>query len=181
MNKLIVFLSVLTIAATSCGDIVESMDEANTIQESMKKDMTGNQGVSAPAGATCMPTLQVRFSMDSKRVQVISDKHINNIVMEFHDGETEMNISLNHHTFLTMVEGSEENEGKCLVRVWVKSGCNSSGEGPAYGERFENDNYTGTCETDDETPAGGVNIEPGEYVGHVTTVTEQPVIVIPSR
>jgi Flp pilus assembly protein TadG len=69
-------------------------------------------------------------------VYVTSTKDLSNVVLEFADGVHQKFEGL--HGYTATFEGTGENAGKEIVRVWIKSGCNSSGEGPGYGERINN-------------------------------------------
>jgi len=68
-------------------------------------------------------------------VYVECEKDLSNVVLEFPNGD--------HQKFEDLTEttgtfaGVDEHEGDTITRIWVKSGCNASGEGPGYGERFE--------------------------------------------
>jgi len=69
-------------------------------------------------------------------VYVTSTKDLSNVVLEFADGEHQKfeGISGYAKTFA----GTGEHLGKEVVGVWIKSGCNSSGDGPGYGEYLPN-------------------------------------------
>lgn len=58
------------------------------------------------------------------------------MVLEFADGTKQKFDDLDGHTGIFMGTGSHS--GKSIVGVWVKSGCNNSGDGPGYGERLDN-------------------------------------------
>lgn len=68
-------------------------------------------------------------------VYVTSTKDLSNVVLEFEDGEHQKFEGLSGHS--GTFAGTEEHYGKQVVTVWVKSGCNSSNDGPGYGERFD--------------------------------------------
>jgi len=70
---------------------------------------------------------------------------LSNVVLQFSDGTTqkfEGLIGLSQ-TF----SGTGANAGKCITGIWIKSGCNQSGDGPGYGEWVENIAYNGSCES----------------------------------
>ncbi|MEZ6050230.1 MAG: hypothetical protein R3C02_02415 [Planctomycetaceae bacterium] len=69
-------------------------------------------------------------------VYVESTKDLSNVVLEFEDGTHYKFDNLNQGKTGTF-EGIGANTGKVIAGVWVKSGCNSSGDGPGYGERFD--------------------------------------------
>ncbi|MCH7472643.1 LruC domain-containing protein [bacterium] len=86
----------------------------------------------------CLPDINATFNGDS--VFVESTKEISNVVLEFSDGVHEKWDDLVDNPdiiYFGTFYGTGENDGKTIVRIWVKSGCNSSGEGPGYGERCE--------------------------------------------
>jgi len=68
-------------------------------------------------------------------VFVTSTKDLSNVVLGFEDGEHQKFEGLSGHS--GTFEGTGDHEGKEVVTVWVKSGCNLSGDGPGYGERFD--------------------------------------------
>lgn len=69
-------------------------------------------------------------------VYVTSTKDLSNVVLEFADGAHQKFQGL--HGFTGTFQGTGENEGKQVVGVWIKSGCNNSSGGPGYGERIDN-------------------------------------------
>lgn len=81
----------------------------------------------------CEPQITVTFR--SNDVQVVSTKDLSNVVLQFSDGTTQRFDGLKGKT--GVFKGTGANANKRIDRCWVKSGCNDSGEGPGYGERFE--------------------------------------------
>lgn len=69
-------------------------------------------------------------------VHVTSTKDLSNVVLEFADGSHQKFEGLSGHS--GTFAGTGEHEGKDLLGVWIKSGQNSSGDGPGYGERVDN-------------------------------------------
>jgi hypothetical protein len=69
-------------------------------------------------------------------VYVTSSKDLSNVVLEFADGQRQKFDGLTGYT--GTFQGTGDNAGKEVVCVWIKSGCNSSSEGPGYGERIDN-------------------------------------------
>jgi hypothetical protein len=71
----------------------------------------------------------------NEQLHVLSTKDISNVVVEDEDGNTYKFDNLdqqgvtNEHTFTW---------DRPIYRCWVKAGQNASGEGPGYGERFDN-------------------------------------------
>ncbi len=84
---------------------------------------------------SCWPEVGADFSGDGYSVDVSSEKDLSNIVLLFSDGSTQRYEDLEglSGTF----SGSDANTGKFLTGVWIKSGCNHSGDGPGYGEFIE--------------------------------------------
>lgn len=81
----------------------------------------------------CIPHITVTFR--SNDVYVQSTKDLSNVVLQFSDGTTQKFDGLSGTT--GTFRGTGGNSNKRIDRLWVKSGCNESGEGPGYGERFE--------------------------------------------
>jgi len=104
----------------------------------------------------CLPIVGAVFSQDHKSVSVSSTKELVNVVLKFHDNTTQMfsNLSGLSGTF----QGGAGNDKKCILGVWIKSGCNESTDGPNYGEWIPNTAYPGTCQS---TPSCGVPVKPG--------------------
>jgi hypothetical protein len=77
---------------------------------------------------------------DPNCVEVSSCKNLSNVVLQMSDCSTYKYDNLTGHTgnFCSP-------NGLSIVKVWVKSGCNQSGEGPGYGRRFNNPFATVTC------------------------------------
>ena len=96
--------------------------------------------VGVPPTEPQMPQITVTFQ--SHDVFVTSTKDISNIVLEFSDGTQEMFEGFSDGTTSGTFRGTGANYHKRINKIWVKSGTNDSGEGPGYGERFEDDNAT---------------------------------------
>jgi Flp pilus assembly protein TadG len=92
-----------------------------------------------------------------EQVYVTSSRDLSNVVLEFADGTHQKFQGLNGYS--GTFQGTGENEGKQVTKVWIKSGCNASGEGPGYGERIDNPN--------DGSVAHGTNQHQG-CMSHVT-------------
>lgn len=86
----------------------------------------------APSNST-KPQLHVEYRNTS--VYVTSTLNLENVVLQFSGGskQTFSGLSAKTGTF----QGSGGNNGKQIVKVWVKSGNNLSGEGTNYGEPFD--------------------------------------------
>ncbi|TNE56060.1 MAG: hypothetical protein EP338_00405 [Bacteroidetes bacterium] len=94
-------------------------------------------------GGNCMPKVTAVFSSDSKSVTTRSTKDLSNVVLKYHDGKVQKfdNLSGLSKSF----KGTGANAGKCIVGVWIKSGCNQSNAGPGYGEWVANTKNVGDC------------------------------------
>ncbi len=97
----------------------------------------------SPSCSSCMPTIEVEFNCDMHSVYVESDKELSNVVLELEDGTHQKFDDLSGYSGTFSPTGS--NEGKLITGIWVKSGCNSSGDGPGYGEYFPNPYYPEGC------------------------------------
>jgi hypothetical protein len=82
----------------------------------------------------CKPTITATFTKTS--VTVTSSKDLSNIVLKFCDDSTQKFDCLSGKT--GTFYGTGKHNGKSLKGAWVKSGCNSSGDGPGYGQWFAN-------------------------------------------
>jgi large repetitive protein len=91
----------------------------------------------------CNPVIKTTFTAGQRTVIVNSSLNLNNVVLKFHDNTTQQFNNLNGKS--RTLSGTGIHGGKCIVGVWVKSGCNSSNDGPNYGEYIENTNYNNEC------------------------------------
>ncbi len=96
----------------------------------------------------CMPNVSGSFSSDALSATANSTKDLSNVVLSFYDGTTQKFEGLSGYT--GTFSGTGSNQGKCIVGMWIKSGCNSSGEGPGYGEYVANTGYSNQCSVDPE-------------------------------
>ncbi len=87
--------------------------------------------VGQPPDAPDKPQIEVTFKADS--IYVESTKDLSNVVLGFDDGSTQKFDELSGYT------GEFQGTGN-IVKCWIKSGDNDSGEGTGYGERFEDTN-----------------------------------------
>jgi len=83
-----------------------------------------------------VPHIEVTFQY--KEIYVESTKDISNVVLAFTDGTTQKHDELSGLT--GTFAGTGEHAGKTVAHCWIKSGSNESGDGPGYGEYF-NDSY----------------------------------------
>jgi hypothetical protein len=93
--------------------------DADVSATAIADDVAGNPGVSID---TC--------------VWVTSTKDLSNVVLSFCDGTTQKFDDLSGHR--RKLSGTGENRWKEICCVWIKSGCNSRGDGPGYGEKILN-------------------------------------------
>lgn len=91
----------------------------------------------------CLPEVSAIFENDHKSVVTSSDKDLSNVVLLYYDDEHQKFDGLSGKT--GTFAGTEEHEGKCVLGVWIKSGCNNSEDGPGYGEWIPNTAYDGSC------------------------------------
>jgi hypothetical protein len=98
----------------------------------------------------CMPTILVTFNYLHSTVQVKSNKELSNVVLKFSDNTTQKFDNLTGN--LGVFQGTGASLNKCLIGVYVKSGCNSSPDGPGYGEWKPNTAYNGSCEMQNSAP-----------------------------
>ena len=91
----------------------------------------------------CMSHVSADFADDHSSVTANSDKDLSNVVLKFDDETTQKFEGLSGYT--GTFAGTGSNAGKCIVGVWIKSGCNLSGDGPGYGAYVTNENWRGTC------------------------------------
>lgn len=91
----------------------------------------------------CIPTVSAIFATDSKSVTTNSTKDLSNVVLKYYDGSVQKFDGLSGLT--GTFSGTGTNAGKCIIGVWIKSGCNQSNDGPGYGEWVANTNPTSNC------------------------------------
>lgn len=96
------------------------------------------------------PQIYVTFHESRKSVFVQSSKDLSNVVLEFCDGVTYKFDGLTAKT--GTFQGIGGNANKKIMTVWVKSGSNASGDGPGYGERFDNPTAGTDCGTTPPPP-----------------------------
>ncbi len=90
--------------------------------------------VGKPPTKNSEPQIEVTFYGDS--IYVTSSKDLSNVVLAFDDGTHYKfdGLSGKSGTFA----GIGDDTGKQIATCWIKSGNNKSGDGPGYGERFDN-------------------------------------------
>ena len=126
--------------------------------------------------ANCEPTVGATFSNDTKSVTATSDKDLSNVVLKFSDHTTQKFDGLSglSQTF----SGTGQHDQKCIVGIWIKSGCNLSGDGPGYGEFIQNLDYDGRCEhvpcdAPDVTVNSATNVNDKQYAFSFTATNVQ--------
>ena len=90
------------------------------------------------SGSACMPVVGATFSANSLSVTTTSTKDLSNVVLNFCDGVHQKYDGLSGYS--STFSGSGANTGKIIQGVWIKSGCNNSGDGPGYGAYVANPN-----------------------------------------
>lgn len=122
--------------------------------EYVKNNAVSSSCAAVPTG-DCKPTVSALFATDSKKVTVSSTKDLINVVLKYHDGQEQKfeNLSGLSRVF----QGTGVNAGKCIVGVWIKSGCNQSNDGPNYGEWVANPQSTTNCATGNGNNGHGNN------------------------
>jgi len=122
---------------------------ANTISVSASTSC-GNASATANVNATlatepdeCMPVVSAVFASNHLSATANSNKDLSNVVLKFFDGVHQKFDNLTGYT--GTFSGTGANAGKCIVGVWIKSGCNASGDGPGYGEWVPNNSYNNSC------------------------------------
>lgn len=96
----------------------------------------GQQSTDLSAEAIAVGAINTPETSYSKSVYVTSSKDLSNVVLEFADGQHQKFEGL--HGYTGTFQGTGVHAGKEVVGVWIKSGCNESGDGPGYGERIDN-------------------------------------------
>jgi hypothetical protein len=96
----------------------------------------GSQSTDISAEAVAVGAISTPEAAYSESVYVTSSKDLSNVVLEFADENHQKFEGL--HGYTGTFKGTGEHEGKEVVGVWIKSGCNSSDDGSGYGERIDN-------------------------------------------
>jgi hypothetical protein len=122
--------------------------------EYVKNNAVSSSCAAVPTG-DCKPTVSALFATDSKKVTVSSTKDLINVVLKYHDGQEQKFDNLSGLS--KVFKGTGVNTGKCIVGVWIKSGCNQSNDGPNYGEWVANPQNTNNCTTGNGNNGHGNN------------------------
>jgi hypothetical protein len=95
-----------------------------------------DETVVGQSASGCSPQVTVTFHGDQTSVSIESTQDLSNVVLEYADGAHQKFDGLSQGVTGTFA-GTGDNLGKVIKGLWVKSGCNASGDGPGYGERFD--------------------------------------------
>jgi hypothetical protein len=152
----LVYFSVPVVFDNNNSEFALEMKGQNSAGVTIGAREVHREVASADDPVNCMPVIGAVFASNHKSVAISSTKELSNVVLKFHDNTTQTfnNLSGLSGTF----QGTAGNDKKCIVGVWVKSGCNQDVSGNGVGEWKPNTAYPGTCQT---TPTCGVNINPG--------------------
>jgi len=118
------------------------------------------------------PCINVTYSGDNKCVTVeTSCANIGVVVIQYYDC-TEENNSQTSGSSKTYC-GKKKNMNKQIVGLWVKSGDNLSGDGPQYGEYFENPAFAenGILNFDD-----GITMNGTIYIGGNVDIDDDAIV-----
>jgi hypothetical protein len=107
----------------------------------------------------CLPTVSASFDPTAMSVTVLSSKDLSNVVLKFCDNTTQKYEGLSGYSGTFM--GSGQHAGKCIVGVWIKSGCNQSSDGPGYGEYVSNNTVPTNCCVQGSTGLQGTSDDNG--------------------
>lgn len=80
-----------------------------------------------------VPHIEVTWKGD--KISVVSTKDLSNVVLKYENNRTQKFEGLHGRT--GTFQGTGSNSGQLIETCWIKSGSNSSGDGPGYGERFD--------------------------------------------
>lgn len=92
----------------------------------------------------CTPTVSATFSGDKLSTTASSDKALINVILNLDDGTTQLITDVTGMSGTFSATG--EKEGRCIVGVWIRSGCNISAAGEPFGDYVANPGWDGLCE-----------------------------------
>mgnify|MGYP000232902288 CR=1 FL=1 len=92
----------------------------------------------------CVPTVSATFSADNKSATAFSDKDLMNVILNLDDGTTQIITDVTGMTGTFSATGDKA--GRCIVGVWIRSGCNLSAAGEPFGDYVANPGWDGVCE-----------------------------------
>lgn len=90
----------------------------------------------------CVPNITINYSNEDKLVEITSNLPLDGVAMKFHDNTVQATGDLAGNT--VQLRGTGINTGKCIIGVWVQSGCNYEGNDDP-GQFYQNDTYAGIC------------------------------------
>lgn len=117
----------------------------------------------------CMPDyIHVNWVSDTV-VYVDCEKDLSNVVLQFEDGSKDEKWDDLDVGESSTFYGTGKNFGKKITAVWVKAGCNASGDGPGYGEYFtEADSYElAMAQMVWEDSFGSTDYDYNDFVGRI--------------
>jgi len=111
-------------------------------------DTPDAETMSAGTASGCKSAVTVFFNGCTNKVYVTSTKDLSNVVLEMCDGTRYKHDNLN----VGKTGWFASPDGQNILRVWVKSGCFMSGDGPGYGWRVVGPCESGCCATSSTPP-----------------------------
>lgn len=109
----------------------------------------GNQNNNS--NSNCLPVVSATFASNGLSVTANSTKNLSNVVLLYCDGAHQKFDNLTG--FSSTFSGTGSNTDKKIQGVWIKSGCNQSGDGPGYGTFVANPDAN-VCSVTPPPPAG---------------------------
>lgn len=103
------------------------------------------------SNSNCLPVVSASFSSNGLTVTANSTKNLSNVVLQYCDGAHQKFDNLSG--FSQNFSGTGSNLDKKIQGVWIKSGCNQSGDGPGYGTYVANPDAN-VCSVTPPPPAG---------------------------
>ena len=83
---------------------------------------------------------EIRVQFRGQTVGIQSTRDVSNVVLQYSDGAKQKFDDLQGRKL--QLTGTGIHAGKLILRAWIKSGPNFSGDGPGYGQRFEKSDST---------------------------------------
>lgn len=149
-------------------------DVTSTTETYRAEFPTTDHLVEDTTGKGCIPKY-VSANFHGTSVTCTSAKDIGSVVLEFEDGVHQLWDGLSGYegTFY----GTGDNANKYIVGVWIKSGCNFSGDGPGYGEYFRNPGADGggdfrvsLAQMSFEDLIGSNDYDYNDFVGYINAI-----------
>ena len=92
----------------------------------------------------CVPTVSATFAADNKSTTALSDRDLINVILNLDDGSTKLITDVTGVTGTFSATGDKL--GRCIIGVWIRSGCNMSAAGEPFGDYVANPDWDGVCE-----------------------------------